>query len=799
MTHQYKITGMQCNGCRTKVEETLNNIKGLSAVVALDPPVATITMNDHIDTKTMQSALSQLGNYTIKMITGDEVEQLSSCCEHATPKGEQKLSKSGIYYCPMRCEGDKTYSKPGSCPVCGMDLVPLDAEDDDTSYKDLLKKLRVALIFTIPIFILSMGEMIPDNPITKLIPAHISNWIQFTLSLPVIFYAGWIFFGRMWTSFKTGNLNMFTLIGVGSSAAFIFSVVGLLFPSIFPVQFHNHEGGVSLYFEAVTVILTLVLVGQLLESKAQGKTNAAVKELLNLAPNEATLVTDKGDIVIAVSDIKAGDILRVKPGDKIPVDGSIKSGNSSIDESMITGESMPADKDLGDKVSAGTINGNGSFTMIAEKVRAETLLAQIVEMVNQASRSKAPIQKLADKIARYFVPVVFAIAVITFILWAVFGPDPAYVFAFSNALAVLIIACPCALGLATPMSVMVGMGKGAQNGILIKNAETLQNFDKADVLIIDKTGTITEGKPSVERVVAIASFDEKDILKYAASLNVNSNHPLAEAIVDYSKKCDIILDNVADFQSVTGKGVVGKLGGKSIAVGNAKLVADAKTSVSIDVQDAVSNEQSLGKTVSYIVVDGVVAGYILVSDSIKATSREAIKALEAQGMEVLMLTGDNYATARYVANQLGLTDFKAECLPQDKLAVIKEYQQRGRIVVMAGDGINDAPALAQADMGIAMGTGTDIAIESASITLVKGDLRGIVKAKKLSHATMRNIKENLFFAFCYNAVGIPVAAGVLYPFFGILLSPMIAALAMSLSSVSVIVNSLRLRFTKLDN
>ena len=540
----------------------------------------------------------------------------------------------------------------------------------------------------------------------------------------------------------------------------------------------------------------MVLLGQLLEAKAHSQTSGAIKELLKLAPTEATLVIDGSDKVISIHDIKKGDLLRVKPGDKIPVDGKITDGESSIDEAMITGEPIPVDKKKDDNVIAGTINGNKSFVMIAEKVGSETLLSQIVQMVNDASRSKAPIQKLADSIAKYFVPIVVMISVITFFVWAKFGPEPALVYGFINAIAVLIIACPCALGLATPMSVMVGVGKGAQSGVLIKNAEALENMNKVNVLITDKTGTITEGKPSVEKIFA-SNNNENDLLQNIASLNQYSEHPLAQAVVNYAKSKTISLIEVKDFEAIAGKGVIGTVTDKKIALGNKKLMEQVKAIISDDLENKIIAEQKLGKTVSYIAVDGVAVGFVSITDAIKISSAAAIKELMRQGVEVIMLTGDNVNTAKAVADELNLSSYKASCLPEDKLNEIKRLQSEGKIVAMAGDGINDAPALAQADIGIAMGTGTDVAIESAKITLVKGDLQGIVKAKNLSHAVMRNIKQNLFFAFFYNVLGVPIAAGVLYPFFGVLLSPMIAALAMSFSSVSVIVNALRLRNLKL--
>jgi Cu2+-exporting ATPase len=604
-----------------------------------------------------------------------------------------------------------------------------------------------------------------------------------------------MFFIRAWKSIVSWNLNMFTLIGIGTGVAFLFSVVGLLFPQYFPDEF-KHHGAVSLYFEATVVILTLVLLGQLMEAKAHGQTNKAIKELLKLAPTEATLVIDGKDKVISIHDIKKGDLLRVKPGEKIPVDGKITDGESTIDESMISGEPIPVDKTIGDTVIAGTINGNKSFVMVAEKIGSETVLSQIVQMVNDASRSRAPIQKLADSIAKYFVPIVVIISALTFIVWSNFGPEPAMVYGFINAVAVLIIACPCALGLATPMSVMVGVGKGAQSGVLIKNAEALENMNKVNVLITDKTGTITEGKPSVEKIYS-ANNMEDELLQNIASLNQYSEHPLAQAVVNYAKSKKVSLVEVKDFESISGKGVIGTVANNKVALGNKKLMEQVNANVSDDLESKIIAEQKLGKTVSYIAVDGIAVGFVSISDKIKPTSVAAIKELMRQGIEVIMITGDNENTAKAVADELHLTGFIANCLPEDKLKEIKRLQAEGKIVAMAGDGINDAPALAQANIGIAMGTGTDVAIESAKITLVKGDLQGIVKAKNLSHAVMRNIKQNLFFAFIYNVLGISVASGMLYPFFGILLSPMIAAVAMSFSSVSVIMNSLRLRSFKM--
>ena len=703
----------------------------------------------------------------------------------------------------MQCEGEKTYERFGDCPVCGMHLVEaLDLSTNETetisaeekAYRDLLKKFWIAVAFTFPIFIIAMSEMIPNNPLPNIMSLKYWNWLQLALSIPVVFYATWLFFERAWRSIVSWNLNMFTLIGIGAGVAWGFSLLGMLLPGIFPDQFKTAEGNVHVYFEAATVILTLVLLGQLLEAGAHSKTNSAVKELLKLAPNEATRVRNGKDETIPIEKIEVGDILRVRPGEKIPVDGVLTDGGSTVDESMITGEPIPVNKTIGHSVSSGTINGKQAFMMRAEKVGADTLLSQIIHMVNDASRSRAPIQKLADKVAAYFVPTVVIVAVLTFIIWAVWGPSPAYVFALVNAIAVLIIACPCALGLATPMSVMVGVGKGAQNGVLVKNAEALEKLNQVDTLIIDKTGTITEGKPSVVGVYSMSpDYNEDEVLQLMAALNQNSEHPLGEAIVQQAATRELTLPTAQNFQSVSGKGVQGIIDNKTISVGNDKMMEAAGANLTEAFTTAALKEQNNGLTVSYLAVDQNPIGYVAIGDKIKESSPKAIKSLQQKGISVIMLTGDNINTATAVARQLRLDDFKAGLLPQDKLAIVNQLQAEGKKVAMAGDGINDAPALAKSDVGIAMGTGTDVAIESAGITLVNGDLQGLVKAKKLSDHVMNNIKQNLFFAFVYNVLGIPIAAGLLYPFFGILLSPMIAAAAMSFSSVSVIGNALRLR------
>ena len=832
MTHTYHIHGMTCNGCRSHVEETLSKVEGVSkATVDLEKAEATIEMKSHISIETFQEALKKDSDrYSIHK--QGEQHQHSEVNKKEQPKGKG----TGIFYCPMHCEGDKTYDKPGdcpvcgmdlveeqnlsatskeqwtcpmhpeivkdeagSCPICGMDLVPMqpDLSAEEKTYKKLLKKFWIATAFTLPIFLIAMSEMLNNNPLYDIMEQKYWNWIQFALSIPVVFYATWMFFERAYKSIKTWNLNMFTLIGIGAGVAWLFSVIGMLFPDVFPSQFKTESGAVHVYFEAATVILTLVLLGQLLEARAHSKTNSAVKELLKLAPNKAIKIVDGEEVEVSIDEIELNDILKVKPGDKIPVDGVITEGNTSIDESMITGEPIPVNKAVDDKVSSGTINGNQSFLMKAEKVGSDTLLSQIIHMVNDASRSRAPIQNLADKVSGYFVPVVVVISIITFIVWSIWGPEPVYVYAFVNAIAVLIIACPCALGLATPMSVMVGVGKGAQNGVLIKNAEALEKMDKVNTLIVDKTGTITEGKPTVETVGAFNdALSEKEALQYIVSLNTNSEHPLAEATVKYGKEHNAEILKSEDFSAVTGKGVEATIKDKKVALGNPKMMEYVKAEIASKMKDEAKTYQKQGKTVSYLAIDKTVVGYVVIGDKIKETSANAIKALQDKGIDVIMLTGDNHDTAQAVASELNLADFKASMLPEDKLKEVEKLQENGKVVAMAGDGINDAPALAKSDVGIAMGTGTDVAIESAMITLVKGDLNGIVKARNLSDSVMKNIKQNLFFALIYNTLGVPIAAGVLFPFFGILLSPMIAALAMSFSSVSVIANALRLRTIK---
>lgn len=753
---------------------------------------------------------------------------------HHEHKHENTSQQKGKYYCPMHCEGDKTYDKPddcpvcgmhlnkeenvsfsslkvsytcpmhpeikqdhpGNCPKCGMDLVPekgVESSEEDKAYKNMAKKFWIAVALSIPVFIIAMSEFFSFLHLEDIASKKVWSWVEFALASPVVFYSGWDFFKRGWSSVVRRSPNMWTLISIGVGTAYIFSVAALLVPSVFPPQFKDMSGNVHIYFEAAAVILTLVLLGQVLELRAHSKTNSAIKALLGLVPPVARIIRNGVEEEIPLEDVKVGDILKVKPGEKIPVDGSIKVGSAVIDESMITGEPVPAEKSEGDKVTGGTINGKTAFEMIAEKVGSETLLAQIIEMVNTASRSRAPIQKLADTVAKYFVQIVISISIITFVVWAIWGPDPAYVYAFVNAVAVLIIACPCALGLATPMSIMVGSGKMAQAGVLVKDARAVEEMNKVDTLIIDKTGTITEGKPSLKGFKSFGKLSDSKILQLAASVDANSEHPLADAIVAGAKANKLELLKPEHFESVTGKGVRAIYEGKKIGLGNHRLLEDFQATQTDEQKRLVKEWQLTGQTVMYLIIGDKIEGVVSVSDKIKETSAKAIKSLQEMGIKVHMLTGDNKFTAKAVAEELGLDGFEADCLPGDKYEKIKELQKKGHIVAMAGDGINDAPALEQANVGIAMGTGTDIAMQSAEITLVKGDLSGIVRARDLSTKVMRNIKQNLFFAFVYNALGVPIASGILFPFFGILLSPMIAATAMSFSSVSVIANALRLR------
>jgi len=698
-----------------------------------------------------------------------------------------------IYTCPMHPEIEQDH--PGACPKCGMTLEPktIGAEEQEgRETRSLSRKFWIALVLTIPVLFIAMGHAIPGLRIDSIIPKQIGKWIEFALTTPVVLWAGGFFFTRAWRSIVNRSLNMFTLIAVGVGAAYFYSVIAVIAPGIFPSSFRRH-GEVDLYFEAAAVITTLVLLGQLLEAKARSRTGQAIKALLGLAAKTAHRIRDGQEQEVPANEIQKGDVLRVRPGEKVPIDGVIIEGKSNIDESMITGEPMPVSKGPGEKVVGGTVNQTGSFLMRAERVGSETLLAQIVQMVDEAQRSQAPIQKLADTVSGYFVPAVIGIAVITFVVWSIVGPAPQMAYALVNAVSVLIIACPCALGLATPMSIMVGVGRAAQAGVLIKNADAIEIAEKVMHVVTDKTGTLTAGRPEVVCRIVANGANERDLLQIAASLESRSEHPLARAIVNAAKKEGIALFDVTDFQSTTGGGVSGIIDGKSVFVGKEKFLSESKVTISEDLKKEAKRLQEKAQTTVSVGVNGAAIGVLGIADPIKESTRQAIRELHAMGLQVIMCTGDNWRTAKSVADELGIDDFIAEVSPRDKIDIVNKLRSQGAIVAMAGDGINDAPALAAANLGIAMGTGTDVAIESAGITLVKGDLMGIVKAIHLSRAVMRNIRQNLFFAFIYNALGVPIAAGVLYPFFGIFLSPMIAGAAMSFSSVSVIANALRLR------
>jgi Cu+-exporting ATPase len=701
-----------------------------------------------------------------------------------------------VYTCPMHPEIRQV--GPGTCPICGMALEPDVVSLDDTpnpELADMTRRFRIGAVLSVPPVLLEMGGHLVGGH--GLIEQTLSNWVQLVFATPVVLWAGWPFFVRGWQSLVTRNLNMFTLIAIGTGVAYVYSLIGTVFPQAFPADFRGHDGAVAVYFESAAVITVLVLLGQVLELRAREATSGAIKALLQLAPKIARRVDDSGvDHEVEIDALKVGDRLRVRPGEKVPVDGVILEGRSALDESLVTGESLPVTKETGARVIAGTLNQSGSFVMRADKVGRDTLLAQIVQMVADAQRSRAPIQRLADQVAGWFVPSVIVAAVAAFAAWAIFGPEPKLAFGLVAAVSVLIIACPCALGLATPMSIMVGVGRGAQAGVLIRNAEALERLEKVDTLVVDKTGTLTEGKPKVVAIVPAADFREEEILQLAASVERASEHPLADAIVRAAKERGIELTAVEAFDSPTGKGATGNVLGKATVLGNSRYLS----SIGIETSSFDAEAERLrgeGATVINMAVDGKLAGLFAIADPVKASTPEALKALAAEGVKVIMLTGDNGTTAKAVAQRLGIAEVEAEVLPDQKSAVVTKLRDAGRIVAMAGDGVNDAPALAAADVGIAMGTGTDVAMESAGVTLLKGDLTGIVRARTLSQATMKNIRQNLFFAFIYNAAGIPIAAGILYPAFGILLSPIIAAAAMALSSVSVVGNALRLRATKL--
>ncbi|EJJ26572.1 copper-transporting P-type ATPase [Rhizobium sp. CF142] len=721
---------------------------------------------------------------------------------HHSPPGqpvtlrEQGVPDGTIYTCPMHPQIRQI--GPGNCPICGMTLEPVVATAEtgpSEEYRDMQRRFWVGLVLSLPVLALEMGGHLTN--LHMLLGPQTSNWLQMGLATPVVLWAGWPFFQRGWQSLVTRHLNMFTLIAMGTGVAWIYSVVATVFPDVFPATFRSGEGSVAVYFEAAAVITVLVLLGQVLELRAREQTGGAIRALLDLAPKVARRVNADGtDEDIGLDLVIVGDRLRVRPGEKIPVDGTLLEGRSSVDESMITGESMPVTKDAGSKLIGGTMNQTGAFVMEAGKVGRDTMLSRIVQMVADAQRSRAPIQRLADEVSGWFVPVVIVIAVLSFAIWMLFGPEPRFAHGLVAAVAVLIIACPCALGLATPMSIMVGVGRGARLGVLIKNAEALERFEKVDTLVVDKTGTLTEGRPRVTAIDPGGELSETELLRLAATLENSSEHPLALAVVNAARERDIALGTAEDFDSPVGKGVTGRVDGHALILGSHRIMEEEK----IDVSSMTGRAEELrndGATVIFMAMDGRVAGLFAIADPIKATTPAAVKALVEAGIRVVMLTGDNRTTAQAVARRLGIAEVEAEVLPEDKSKIVSRLRGEGRIVAMAGDGVNDAPALAAADVGIAMGTGTDVAIESAGVTLLKGDLQGIVRARQLSRATMSNIRQNLFFAFIYNALGVPVAAGVLYPAFGLLLSPIIAAAAMALSSVSVIGNSLRLRSTAL--
>jgi Cu+-exporting ATPase len=752
--------------------------------------------------KLKQSSLqseSKAGGYTCPMhpeVHKDGPGDCPKCGMALEPETMSAPATRTQYTCPMHPQIIR--DEPGNCPICGMTLEPMivTVSEANPELDSMTRRFWISAALTLPLLAIMVSDFLPSHPIQGLLKGSLLGWVELAIASPVVLWGGWPFFQRGWASIVSRNLNMFTLISIGAGSAYLYSLVAVFMPQLFPASFRDMSGQLGLYFEAAAVITVLVLLGQVLELKARSQTSSAIKALLGLAPKTARRISANGEEQdVDLNEIQVGDSLRVRPGEKVPTDGILTEGGSSVDESMVSGEPIPVEKAKDAKVIGGTINGTGSFAMKTERVGADTLLSQIVKMVSEAQRTRAPIQRLADTVASYFVPAVLASALVTFIVWAIYGPQPHYAHALVNAVAVLIVACPCALGLATPMAIMVGTGRGAGEGILIRNAEALERFGKVDTLVVDKTGTLTEGKPTLSSFMAQPEFVEDDLLALVASLERASEHPLAAAIVKGAEAKKLTLANVEEFASTTGKGVKGRIAGKLIAVGNAEMFRD----LSVDPAPLTAKADELrqtGQTVMLIAIDGKAAGIVGVSDPIKESTPEAIRELKAAGMKIIMLTGDNATTARAVADRLGI-EFDADVLPQGKAEVIKAHQAKGAIVAMAGDGVNDAPALAQANVGIAMGTGTDVAIESAGITLLKGDLRGILRARRLSQATMRNIKQNLFFAFIYNAAGIPLAAGVLFPVFGLLLNPMIAAAAMSFSSVSVIANSLRLKTAKI--
>jgi Cu+-exporting ATPase len=749
-----------------------------------------------------ESTVDLAGKYVCPMCP-DVLETEPVPCPHcgmALERVRPMTIGQGLQYtCPMH--PDVNRDEPGDCPICGMALEPAeateDALEDDPEYRDMRRRFVVAVTLAVPLLLVAMGDMMPGRPVSGLLGESVRPWVELLLATPICLWAGWPFLVRGWNSLKTRHLNMFTLIGLGVTVAYLYSLVATLMPGSFPAAFRDAEGQVAVYFEAAGVIVALVLLGQLLELRARNRTGQAIRSLLGLAPTHALKVTPCGhEREIPLQEVEPGDTLRVRPGEKVPVDGTVQEGNSNVDESMISGEPLPVSKGPGDPVVGATLNGTGSLLMTAEKVGADTLLARIVQMVSDAQRSRAPIQNLADRVSAWFVPAVVLFAVITFIVWATWGPAPAMTYAVINAVAVLIIACPCALGLATPMSIVAATGKGAEHGILFRNAEAIERFRQVGVLLVDKTGTLTQGRPTLTDTVPANGFDAGEVLALAAAVERHSEHPLAAAIVAGAAADGAAKLKASDFSSLTGRGVTGRVDGKAVALGNRGLMGATGVDTA-DLDDEAERRRARGETVIWAAIDGCMAGLLVISDPVKDSTPAAVAALHREGLKVVMVTGDNRVTARAVAHRLGIDDVEAEVMPEQKLEVVRQYQARGLTVAMAGDGINDSPALAAADIGIAMGTGTDIAMESADVTLVKGDLGGIVKAHKLSRLAVRNIRQNLFFAFVYNGVGLPLAAGILYPFIGLLLSPMIAAAAMSFSSVSVISNSLRLRQAEL--
>ncbi len=762
-----------------------------TAAEALDP-VCGMTVDPH----TAKHRADYQGRPYYFCSAGCKTKFIADPAKYLGEKAAEPVDPSATYTCPMHPEIRQ--QGPGSCPICGMALEPLTVTTDSGPTPELADRTRrfwIGLALALPVFALEMGGHLTG--LAMQLSQQTSNWLQLLLATPVVLWAGWPFFVRGYQSLLTRNLNMFTLIAMGTGVAWVYSVVATLVPGIFPQAFRQHDGSVAVYFEAAAVITVLVLLGQVMELRARDQTSGAIKALLGLAPKTARRIDANGnDQEIDLDAIAKGDLLRVRPGEKVPVDGEITEGRSSLDESMVTGESMPVTKETGAKVIGGTLNASGSFIMRAEKVGSETMLARIVQMVADAQRSRAPIQRLADQVSGWFVPLVIAVAALAFIAWAIWGPEPRLAYGLVAAVAVLIIACPCALGLATPMSIMVGVGRGARAGVLIRDAEALERMEKLDTIVIDKTGTLTEGKPSVTSIAVTEGNDESEILRLAASVEQSSEHPLAAAIVAAATARGLALSKVMGFDAPSGKGVIGMVERKRLAIGNAKFLAELNIATS-DLETKAQAMRSEGATAVFIAVNGKAAGVIAIADAVKPTTPAALKALRDAGLRIVMLTGDNRATAEAIAKKLGITEIEADVLPDMKAETIAKLKSQGRIVAMAGDGVNDAPALAAADVGIAMGTGTDVAMESAGVTLLRGDLTGIVKARRLSKAVMDNIRQNLFFAFIYNAAGVPIAAGVLYPTFGILLSPIIAAAAMALSSVSVIANALRLRARQL--